>query len=436
MKRLVIWFSCLMLALASADAAFDIGPGNCNGHSWAYRFRLTAGTGVPDGTYTLRYTYNDSAAGTGHYDFSVTVTSGTGYTDIPIGQNSSGAGNQTGTLTLISSSLILGGDTSTGYEWKAVGSAVCYANAVFDVNLSLTDGTPYVLKAGATVSGDCASNVSLTIGRVNKPLTVLQSGGVGYIGNENDTGQTYVWKVNGTTVATGTVETYSLVQSGSPEFGYTTYYESDVAAAITCPPPTPTPSPTPRPSATPTPAFSPPPNPTPPHPDGPPSPPNTPLPPNQSVNGAGKGVIVENPNDFYEPVRKAIEDAGNGSEPNIGSGGSGDPYEITDDDRGHVEDLQAKADKFTEKTDTLRTGVKDKLDKFKQMFDQLPKNIGTVSTINWSSATGAFGSQYSEAGVIHLNDWQSQISLLRELLKWVLYIGFAVMTLRAFGWQH
>ncbi len=434
MKRLAISLSFLVFALTGRASDFTLGSWCCPHFGGVYHFHATNST---VGDYVIRYTYSDSAVGGGHVDFNLSVGSdGTGTANYYVGTNNEGNGSQTWSLMILSGPTTdIRGQTTGGYDW--VGE-VHQSGGESTKEIQLGAPPPKILKAGATVAGNCQNNITLTIGGVNKPLTTLGSGGVGYVGQEDDTGQTYEWKVNGTTVATGTVGTYSLVQAGSPELGYTTYYESVVAAAITCPTPTPTPSPTPtpRPSATPTPAFSPPPNPTPPHPDGPPSPPNTPLPPNQSVNGAGKGVIVENPNDFYEPVRKAIEDAGNGSEPNIGSGGSGEPYEVTDDDRGHVEDLQAKADKFTEKTDTLRTGVKDKLDKFKQMFDQLPKNIGTVSTINWSSATGAFGSQYSDAGVIHLNEWQSQIGLLRELLKWVLYIGFAVMTLRAFGWQH
>jgi hypothetical protein len=148
------------------------------------------------------------------------------------------------------------------------------------------------------------------------------------------------------------------------------------------------------------------------------------------TGGEANNVTVTNPNDFYEPILKALNDSGGAEvEP---AAALREAYPAGETDTGKAGDLAGKAAQLKDQNTLIKNTAVSKLEALKITFAALPTNIGTVSSLNLGGST--FGQQYSS--IITLADWADQIALLRSVIKWAMFIGFAMMTLRAFGWQH
>lgn len=210
--------------------------------------------------------------------------------------------------------------------------------------------------------------------------------------------------------------------------------------------PTPSPSVVPSPSAsasaTPRPTASPV---ITPGPFGSPTPAGAPTPPpNVSVSNGGPktDTIIDNPNDFYGPVLKALEDAGRGNgAPNDGNGGggafgSGNGTHDTGnyDERGHLDDLQDKADEGV----TSKTGVVSDITGRLNALTTKAISLGGQTFGNVTSITMNFNSIGTAATVGHVTlpttidlvPWSTMITTLRVVLLWLIRIAFFILTFR------
>lgn len=198
--------------------------------------------------------------------------------------------------------------------------------------------------------------------------------------------------------------------------------------------PTPTPTPTPQPSPTPTPAVSPTPAPathSPPPQNPPPVNPGTgPAPMPTVAPGAPAGtstVTVINPESFYDPVRRALDDAGEGTDVTpIASDGF---TEVDTRERGKLDHLQGEL----EAQRTKATGIKGKFDGFvgkaNTTTGTLPTTLGTQTEV----AIGA--DQFGYQGTINLASWSNEIAFLRTLVLWLVILSMAILHLQALTYQ-
>lgn len=423
-----------MPATAWADCSITAGE------TLHARVTLSA-VNVPDGQYQFDFvkTYDPRQPGTFIYGpFNVTISGGTGVTTWP---NHGGASNPSTGATggHFQKSGAPGGYTVTGvWEWtwnfnggQGGGPAItCDVTAVIQgPNKSAT----YVLNwDNATCPQE--ESVTLVVNGVTVSTVSMGPSSTGqgqFTDSDAAAGDTWAWMIDGATIESGTV-------IFSAEFPNAYSAISDFTNTCPPPPPTPTPTPTPTPEPTPTPSATPAPLPTiPPNPS-----PNPTLPPAPSPGTGGPGgeitgnVTVENPNDFYEPMRRAVEDAG-GTQPLPGPNA---PDHETNDfsDRGKLDELQGKVDQAaTAITDAKTVGV-EKIQGLTAAWSSMPTSFGSVTALpfNMDLISNAATVGFSLPTSLDLTPMMPGINLMRELLKWGIRIAFLTLTVRAFSYQH
>lgn len=235
------------------------------------------------------------------------------------------------------------------------------------------------------------------------------------------TGQSYAWKMDGATVSSGTI-TYDCQEYGCSA-------SLSFSGTATCSA-TPTPTPSPTPSTTP--YYSPSPTPGPSSTPGPPPRNDGVLPPNVGVNGGGvaSDVIVDNPDDFYAPVKKAVEDASSGQTHADFPAVPAAEADLSDD--GGLEDLKNTIDDAGQNMEDTVTDLSTRFDDFKASWNTLPTSLGSVSSLH----IGLGGIFPGAPNDLDLTDWLGVIAVWRAICFWLLTIGFAILTIRAFSYQN
>lgn len=203
-----------------------------------------------------------------------------------------------------------------------------------------------------------------------------------------------------------------------------------------------TPSPTPT-TAPPTPGATPPPTPGPP-PSVPPAPtppaiptppPSTPRPnPTPQSTAPIGSVQVINPSDFYDPVKRGVEDAG--QEIAMGSF----PVNIADSpdfsDDGDIEGLTNAVDGAGQAVQDAQAGIEAKFQSLSDAWSDLPTGLGSVTSLPTGLDGFTWGHSSHLPATIDLAPFSGAISLLRLLFEWMLRIGFCIATIRAFSYEH
>jgi hypothetical protein len=419
--------------------AIGCGGGNLATDSAAVRLYAIAHKNALPGTYTITQYLNGSPVA-GAISFvvaangTVTPTSGvfsTGYdaTNTPgtvqlkVTAAPANSGWKVGDLVDGAISLALGTPKCDG-----CGGGACLTGTIVPRYFVLGE-TLHSLTAHGQLYADCPETHTLALfvnGSSVASATTSTGGPSTVFADFSDyvtdrTGQSYAWKVDGATVSSGTI-TYDCGETGcsvSYSFG----------ATATC---TGTPTPTPTPTATPpyvTPTPTPSPGPTP----GPPPGNDGTQPPNIGVNGGGvaSDVIVDNPDDFYNPVKKAVEDAGAGH-----AGHAAFPVmpaaeaDLSDD--GDIDGLKDEIDNAGQNLEDTATDFSTRFDDFKEAWNTLPDSLGSVSSLH----IGLGGLFPGAPDDLDLTDWLGAIGVWRSICLWLLTIAFGILTIRAFTYQN
>lgn len=196
---------------------------------------------------------------------------------------------------------------------------------------------------------------------------------------------------------------------------------------LTCPgadpTPTPSPSPSPSPSSSPTPTIGPPPT------------PGTPVNPRISVSGGNPAgdVIVDNPNDFYEPFKKALDDFANedyGFQPSPLF--DANRHAINDDESKTKEDgLRSAWSNLT----SLGGAIKGRLDTLKTAFNDAYERgrLIQIAQQNPGMAYLFLIQVHGHTYPVDLSPYQSVIGWLRRLQVFIVTVVFWRMTLKILG---
>jgi len=156
------------------------------------------------------------------------------------------------------------------------------------------------------------------------------------------------------------------------------------------------------------------------------------LPPNVGVNGGGvaSDVIVDNPDDFYSPVKKAVEDAGSGASHNPFPSAPAEEADLSDD--GGLEDLKNTVDDAGQNLEDTATDLATRFDDFKASWDSLPTSLGSISSVH----VGLGGLFPGMPDDLDLSPWLGVIGVWRAICFWLLTLAFAILTIRAFSYQN
>jgi hypothetical protein len=187
--------------------------------------------------------------------------------------------------------------------------------------------------------------------------------------------------------------------------------------------PTPTPSPTPISSPTPKPSLTP-------APSAPPQPTAAPTNAPPTKGGGGHGgevtgnVTIENPNDFYAPIKQAMEDAGQGQNPGISGNGT---FGVVDtSDTGRLDELAPKLQEGASRVDEMREGGTAHRVKLNGKVNTLPTTFGKATTI----PLGINGFGFGTATGIDLNNWTVELGLFRAVVLWLMTLYFFISTIK------
>jgi hypothetical protein len=159
--------------------------------------------------------------------------------------------------------------------------------------------------------------------------------------------------------------------------------------------------------------------------------------PNVSVSngGAKSDVVVDNPNDFYEPVRRAVADSGQGF--NTDGPARDGISDVDTSNRGHLDDVGGEVQNSVDYSNDIADAASVHVGQLYSNVQTLPNGSGLGSVSSIDLGAGAMGSQYAAASHIALTgSVGAAVSLVRTILLWALTIAFLFMTIRAFTWQH
>jgi hypothetical protein len=285
------------------------------------------------------------------------------------------------------------------------------------------DGASGALEADGKLTvnpGAGARTLSLTVNGVVKQTQTSVGGSTnvqtltiqGNIPNVKD-GDIVRWLVDGQVMASKTVVlncTFNAEQGMTFCSDRTTFAQTVSGNPAVSPTPTPTPTP-PAPS-------TPPPTSTPPPIDSPRGTPPTYSPPPGSS-------LVTNYDDFYHPMKAAVEDAGRGQAVDIGPATN---LVGNTENRGQLDSVGTAVEQGTTAVNSsiARRGVTD--GRMGSKIAALPTTFGTASQIPLGINNFGFGSQTG----INLGEWATELSLLRTFILWLVTVSFFIATVRLF----
>jgi len=141
------------------------------------------------------------------------------------------------------------------------------------------------------------------------------------------------------------------------------------------------------------------------------------------ANGAAFGDGITN-QDIYNDVRQALMDAGNsGTYPTPQVNASYDFGLGLTDERGHLDDVEGKIQAVTDKLDDASDSMVDKVEAFGHKLDALPTSLSTVDSI--SLGTVNIGGQTSALSLnFSTGTFATPISIVRQVAYFILCVGF------------
>lgn len=410
MKRLLFLLALVVLTLQAYGQTvndYQTQPVYCT---------ITAsGNANPNGTYHVTATRTGYSSGTEDWG-SITLVNGTGTRYIGAAASPAGGATRYYHYAVTVDTAGVSSTTSTftiTFNWTGNGQSGTGSPYTAELVVShIAKQATFVLNwdnSGCHIP----ETGTLQINGVTVATASMGSNAVGqttFTDTDAAAGDSYVWVVDGATIASGTVAfsvEFPLAFSVSDNF------------SNTCPEPTPTPTPTP--SSTPTPTLPPGPTPTPPPATPPPAPSQPPVTSSPPTNhqtgggGVGEGIVVLNPEDIYGPIVDAIngkDDSGLGPHDIDSSFDTGDqPDAIANDQTSDVADVLGDAqDSYNGAT----TAGKTKLGQLQPLT--MPTGITTKTS--WSITLPILG-----AMVVDISPYQTVITLMRSLLLMVLLIG-------------
>jgi len=295
------------------------------------------------------------------------------------------------------------------------------------------------LTADGTVTGNNCTDahtlelkingVSVGFGSTSGNGSPNQTGGVHFVSGDDYTGQSYEWLVDGVSAGGGTIS-YQTDAEGH------IWCTLNFSQAFDC-----VPSPSPTPSASPTPHTTPTPFPTPTAtPSNPPG--TTPFPtappgstPDVVTSGTGQhslSVIVQNPQDIYQPILDGLKVTGDIPAPDINLDGAdmSDEGEIAraTTATGEMRDRGMTAAQDAE--DTIISGR----EKILALLEQL-ESPGSEHVID-VEVPSAGGLWDGYTWHIDLSDWSAAIAILRLFVLVCCAITYGILTLRALTYQN
>jgi hypothetical protein len=330
--------------------------------------------------------------------------------------------------------VIVGAKTVNGTTWTTTTGVIQgdYANPNNHshikgrLNVSANDAKTHTL--ALKVGGVIVASTGPTSANSNMPQSLV----IDYTGTVAE-GVQWKWVVDGADFGSGGTVAYGGCYSCDPVVPAGDYYASDVMsvpASANSTGATPTPvanssPPVPAPTAQPSPVAQ----------GTPPT--VTPVTaPSGSGTVLGQNVIVDNPNDFYDPIKRAVADSGNG----IPFVGNANPTHETSnyDERGTLDDLQGGMDTISADVTQVRDGMIGQVQALITQIGTLPTSLGSVTTIDMplNSIASAASVGITLPSGIDLTRFSSIIALLRLVLLWLLRIAAFVQAIRLFTWTN